>query len=254
MPVTPEAFVRSETTSGVCTIAFYHPQSNALPHAILSQLAAAIENAGKDHSSDVIVLKSAGDRAFCAGASFDELLAISSEAEGLAFFSGFADVINAMRQCPKFIICRVQGKAVGGGIGIAAAADYTLATRYASIKLSELAIGIGPFVVSPAIERKMGLSACTQLTMDATNWRDALWAEQHGLYASVHEDADSMDEAIEQLARTLANSNPEAMRALKSNLWKGYENWNELLAERAAVSGKLVLSDFTREAISRFKS
>lgn len=239
---------------GVAYITFAHPRSNSLPAAVLASLADTIDAVGKREDVKVVVLGSAGDRAFCAGASFDELVAISNEAEGLAFFSGFANVINALRMIPQLVIGRIQGKAVGGGVGVAAATDYCLATKHAAVKLSELAVGIGPFVVGPAVERKLGVSAMSQLAVDASEWRSAEWAAARGLYAEVHEDATSLDAALEALAARLASSNPEAMAALKKVFWSGTEHWDELLAERAAVSGRLVLSDFTREAIARFKA
>jgi methylglutaconyl-CoA hydratase len=240
--------------NGVCTVEFGHPASNSLPGAVLRKLATSITEAGRDDRTKVIVLRSGGDRAFCAGASFDELVSIEDEAQGLTFFSGFALVINAMRTCPKLIIGRVQGKAVGGGVGLASAVDYCLATSHASVKLSELAVGIGPFVVGPAVERKIGTSAMSQLAIDATEWRSAEWAEQRGLYAAVLPDAAALDAAVEALALRLAGSNPEAMAELKRVFWSGTDHWDELLAERAAISGRLVLSDFTRQAIARFKA
>lgn len=249
-----EGYVKTDTNNGIATIEFYHPQSNSLPGHLLASLADSITLAGQDDDVKVIVLRSAGERAFCAGASFDELIAISNDDEGKKFFSGFANVINAARKCPKFIIGRVQGKAVGGGVGMASAVDYCLATKYAAVKLSELAIGIGPFVVGPAVERKLGTSAMSQLAIDATEWRTAEWAEQHGLYAGVFDSAEALDEAVNQLANRLAKSNPEAMSELKKNFWSGTEHWDELLAERAAMSGRLVLSDFTRNAINAFKA
>ena len=249
-----EAFVKSDTTGGICTIEFFHPASNSLPGAILAQIANSITQAGSDPNTKVIILKSSGDRAFCAGASFDELVAISNEDEGLQFFSGFANVINAIRLCPKFVLGRVQGKAVGGGVGLAAAVDHCFATKFASIKLSELAVGIGPFVVGPAVERKLGISGFAQLTIDATSWKDANWAAQYGLYSQVFDTAEEMDAAIEALAVKLAANSPEAMKELKTVLWKGTEDWNNLLKERAAISGRLVLSDFTRNAIAAFKA
>ncbi|MDG1262480.1 MAG: enoyl-CoA hydratase/isomerase family protein [Flavobacteriales bacterium] len=250
---TSEGFVKSSVANNVTTIEFYHPQSNSLPGHLLSELAQAITAAGTDTNSKVIVLKSSGDRAFCAGASFDELISINDEATGKRFFSGFANVINAARKCPKFIIGRVQGKAVGGGVGMASAVDYCMATKYAAVKLSELAIGIGPFVVGPAVERKVGTSAMSQLAINATEWKSAEWAAQKGLYTEVYEDVTALDEAVGTLAQKLATSNPEAMTALKENFWSGTEHWDELLKERAAMSGTLVLSDFTRNAIAAFK-
>ncbi|MEI6020306.1 MAG: enoyl-CoA hydratase/isomerase family protein [Bacteroidota bacterium] len=248
-----EAFVKSNINNGIGSITFFHPQSNSMPGTQLRNLAAEIEKLGKDEQVKVIVLKSEGDKAFCAGASFDELIAIKDINTGLKFFSGFAAVINAMRKAPKFIIARVQGKAVGGGVGIASAADYTFATEAASVKLSELAVGIGPFVVGPAVERKVGNSAFCQLTINATEWQSAQWAKEKGLYAELFSTTEAMDQGIQTLADKLANSNPEAMMMLKKVMWQGTENWDKLLIERAGMSGKLVLSDFTVNAINQFK-
>jgi methylglutaconyl-CoA hydratase len=245
--------VLTAVEGGIGTIEFFHPSHNALPSDVLADLAQAIEAMGQNEAARVIVLKSGGDRTFCAGASFDELIAIEDFETGKRFFMGFARVINAMRKCPKFIIGRVQGKAVGGGVGVAAATDYCLATRYADVKLSELAIGIGPFVVGPAVERKIGTSAMTQLAVDATRWQRAHWAREKGLYAQVYDEADQLDSAVQALAEKLAASNPEAMRLLKRAFWEGTDHWDELLEERAARSGKLVLGQFTRQAIERFK-
>lgn len=248
-----EGYVRTEFNHGITTIEFFHPQSNSLPARILDELAQAIHGAGNDSETHVVLLRSAGEKAFCAGASFDELMAISTEEEGLQFFSGFAHVINAMRTCPKFVIARIHGKCVGGGVGIAAAADYAIALEGADIKLSELAVGIGPFVVGPAVERKIGLSAFSQLAIDATMWRNADWARRKGLYAELHPDAAGMDESIDRLLHVLLVSSPAAMREMKQMFWQGTENWDQLLPERAAISGRLVLSDFTRKAIAKFR-
>ena len=247
-------YVKITSNEGIGTIKFFHPQSNSLPKHILAELATTITNAGEDDNIKVIVLKSAGDRAFCAGASFDELIAIDNEDTGKEFFSGFANVINAARKCPKFIIGRVQGKAVGGGVGMAAATDYCFATKFASAKLSELAIGIGPFVVGPAVERKIGASAFSAMTINAGKWFNANWAREKGLYTEVFDSVDEMDAEIENLATTLSQSNPEAMQELKKVMWEGSENWDTLLMERAERSGKLVLSDFTKNAIQKFKA
>jgi methylglutaconyl-CoA hydratase len=249
-----EGYVRSETHNGITTVEFYHPQSNSLPGRILDALANEIHGIANDEDSRVIVLRSAGDKAFCAGASFDELIAINNEEQGRQFFSGFAHVINQMRKCPQLIIARVHGRCVGGGIGLAAAADYCIAHEKAEIKLSELAVGIGPFVVGPAVERKIGTSAFSQLAIDATLWRNSDWAKRKGLFAEVHETIENMDESISRLAHALAHSNPEAMAQMKKMFWKGTENWDTLLLERAAISGKLVLSEFTKKAIGSFKS
>ncbi|MEI8136412.1 MAG: enoyl-CoA hydratase/isomerase family protein [Bacteroidota bacterium] len=248
-----EDFVKSEIKNGIGTITFFHPQSNSMPGTQLYKLAAEIEKLGKDDNAKVIVLKSEGDKAFCAGASFDELISIKDIDTGLKFFSGFAMVINAMRKAPKFIIARLQGKAVGGGVGIASSADYTFAVDAASIKLSELAVGIGPFVVGPAVERKVGTSAFCQLTINASEWQTAQWAKEKGLYAELFSTIEDMDKGIDVLATKLATSNPEAMSMLKKVMWQGTENWDTLLVERAGMSGKLVLSEFTINAINKFK-
>ncbi|MES2679784.1 MAG: enoyl-CoA hydratase/isomerase family protein [Bacteroidota bacterium] len=249
-----EAFVTSEIKNGIGTITFFHPQSNSMPGTQLRNLATEIEKLGKDDQAKVIVLKSDGDKAFCAGASFDELIAIKDLDTGKKFFSGFALVINAMRNAPKFVIARVQGKAVGGGVGIASSADYTFATEAAAIKLSELAVGIGPFVVGPAVARKVGTSAFTQLTINATEWQSAQWAKEKGLYAELFSTNEEMDKGIETLAAKLATSNPQAMAMLKKVMWEGTENWDELLIQRAGMSGELVLSEFTVKAITKFKA
>lgn len=248
------AFVNQDINQGIGTITFFHPSSNSLPGKILNDIANAIIELGNNNEVRVIVLKSAGEKAFCAGASFDELIAINDTATGKEFFSGFAKVINAIRKAPKFVIARIQGKAVGGGVGIAAAADYSIATKHASIKLSELAVGIGPFVVGPAVERKIGNAAFSQLAIDATSWRDAQFAYQNGLYAEIHDTIEEVDASVSKLANQLKISSPEAMTDLKTVIWKGTENWDELLLERAGISGKLVLSDFTRNAIDTFKN
>ena len=247
-------FVKLTTEKGIGSIEFFHPQSNSLPGNILSELANTITKAGEDDNIKVIILKSAGDRAFCAGASFDELVAIDTRENGKKFFSGFANVINAARKCPKFIIGRIQGKAVGGGVGMASATDYCFATKFASVKLSELAIGIGPFVVGPAVERKIGISAFSAMTINATKWFESSWAREKGLYTEVFETSEEMDNEINKLAISLSNSNPNAMTDLKKIMWEGTDHWDKLLLERARNSGKLVLSDFTKKAINSFKN
>ena len=249
-----EAYVKITIESSIGTIEFFHPQSNSLPGHILAELASTITKAGEDDNIKVIVLKSAGERAFCAGASFDELVAIDTRENGKKFFSGFANVINAARKCPKFIIGRVQGKAVGGGVGMASATDYCFATKFASAKLSELAIGIGPFVVGPAVERKIGTSAFSAMTINASKWFDASWAREKGLYTEVFDSVDEMDVEVGKLASTLSKYNPEAMEGLKKIMWQGTEHWDTLLMERAVSSGTLVLSDFTKNAIEKFKT
>lgn len=252
--MTLQGKVESKIEKGIARIFFFHPQSNSLPGEILRKLADEITSAGNNPEARVIVLQSEGDKAFCAGASFEELISIKDFETGKKFFSGFAGVINAMRKAPKFVIARVQGKAVGGGVGLASAADYTLAVDGASVRLSELAVGIGPFVVGPAVERKIGTAAYNELSINATEWRDAEWAREKGLYVDVFPNAVEMDKAIHSLADKLSGSNPEAMRLLKKVFWKGTEDWDTLLIERAEMSGKLVLSEFTVNAINKFKT
>jgi len=248
-----EAYVKHNVIDGVSIIEFFHPQSNSLPGHILGKLAETIRMAGKDPNSNVILLKSGGDRAFCAGASFDELIAIDNEETGKVFFSGFAKVINAMRKCPKFIIGRVQGKTVGGGVGVASSCDYCFATSNASIKLSELAVGIGPFVVGPAVERKIGKAAFRELSIAAADWRSSSWAKDKGLFAETSDSVEEMDSDIDAFIQKIKSFNPEAMAEMKKIFWEGTEHWDTLLLERAQVSGTLVLSDFTRNAINSFK-
>ncbi len=247
-----EPYVNSHTEHGITTIEFFHPQGNSLPGKLLNALAQEIHYAGI-HDTKVVILKSAGNGAFCGGASFEELMAVKDEKEGTEFFSGFANVINAMRKCTKLIIGRIHGKCVGGGVGLAAAVDYAIAVKESEVKLSELSLGIGPFVVGPAIERKIGTSAFSQLAIDATLWRNADWAKHKGLFAEVHQSEQNLDEAVYRLASSLAHTNPEAMAEMKKTFWQGTENWDSLLKERAAISGRLILSDFTKNAIEDFK-
>jgi methylglutaconyl-CoA hydratase len=255
MDAREQGFVDVEiSANGLGTITFGHPMSNSLPGKILRKLAETITELGKDDSVRVILLKSDGERAFCAGASFDELISIEDLETGHEFFSGFARVINACRTCPKFIIGRVQGKAVGGGVGIASSVDYCFATTRAEVKLSELAVGIGPFVVGPAVERKIGLAAMSELAINATEWHSAEWAKEKGLYTDIFSDVEAMDAEIDRLIAQLLKSNPEAMSELKQVFWQGTAHWDQLLMERASISGRLVLSEFTRNAISSFKA
>ena len=246
-------YVKLDIENKVGIIEFFHPQSNSLPSHILSELAETITLAGSNDAIQVLILRSGGNKTFCAGASFDELQAIQNETQGKDFFSGFANVINAARKCPKFIIGRVQGKAVGGGVGIASATDYCFAIKHASIKLSELAIGIGPFVVGPPIERKIGLSAFSQLTINATEWHSAEWAENKGLFSKVYETVEDMDSAINVLVAKLSSSNPDSMRGLKKMMWEETDHWDNLLLERAAMSGTQILSDFAQKTLARLK-
>ena len=247
------AFVELTVKNKVGYITFFHPNRNSMPSDILSLLQKTIIDAGKNMDVKVIVLQSGGDRTFCAGASFNEVVTIDNQDAGVQFFSGFAKVINAMRTCPKLIIGRVQGKAVGGGVGLAAATDYCLATKYASIRLSELSIGIGPFVIEPAVSRKMGKVAMSHMSIEAESFFSADFARDKGLYADVFDTTEALDEAVNVLAEKLASYNPEALSNMKKVLWEGTENWDSLLLERAKISGKLVLSEFTKNTLKRFR-
>ena len=248
----PNGILITTIENKIATLEFGHSASNSFPSDLLNRLTNELKNLSKNTDVSVIVLKSSGSGAFCAGASFDELLAVSNLDEATKFFSGFANVLNAMRSCSKIIIGRIHGKAVGGGIGIAAACDYALATNESSVKLSELAIGIGPFVIEPAVSRKIGKSATTEITLEA-EWKTAAWANQKGLYAKVFETTSELDLAMTAFANKLATYNPEALFEMKKVLWEGTENWDTLLYERAEISGKLVLSDFSKEALNQFK-
>ena len=247
------AYVKQDIQNNIATIEFFHPEHNSLPSDILSKLANTITEVGNNNDVKVIILKSGGERTFCAGASFQELISINDAATGKVFFSGFANVINAMRKCPKFIIGRIQGKTVGGGVGIAAATDYCMATKFAAIKLSELNVGIGPFVVTPAIERKMGVSAISQIAIDANTFYEATWAQQKGLFANLYESIEELDAETQKFAEHLCTYNPEAMKEMKTVFWKGTEDWDTLLSQRAEISGRLVLSEFTKNKLKEYK-
>jgi methylglutaconyl-CoA hydratase len=251
--IASEGTVGTTIRDGVATVSFHHPKGNSLPGALLTRLAGEITALGSNRDARVIILRSEGDGPFCAGASFDELTAISTPEAGKEFFSGFSKVILAMIRVPQFVLVRVQGKAVGGGVGLVAAADYSFAVKTAPARLSELAVGIGPFVVGPCIERKIGVAAYGAMSVDA-DWRDAAWCERHGLYSQLFDSVAEMDAAVASRAQTLAASNPEAMAKLKKIFWTGTEDWDRLLDERAAMSGTLVMSEFTRSAIARFKN
>ena len=248
------AFVKTAIQDKIATITFFHPASNSFPSTQLADLTAAITTLNNNKEVSIIILKSDGDKAFCAGASFDELLQVSTLEQGDAFFSGFANVINAMRKSSKLIIGRIQGKTVGGGVGLAAACDYTFATRNAAIKLSELAIGIGPFVIEPAVSRKIGKPALAEMTLDAENWKSADWAFENKLFTRLFDDISSMDDALFLFAEKLSSYNPEALHEMKKVLWEGTEDWDTLLKQRAGISGKLVLSNFTINALNAFKN
>lgn len=248
-----DGFIKTVIEDKIATITFSHPASNSFPSTLLSDLTAQLNIFSEDDAVSIIVLKSTGEGAFCAGASFDELLSITNLEDGKAFFSGFANVINAMRTCKKIIIGRVQGKAVGGGVGLASACDYVFATEYASIKLSEIAIGIGPFVIEPAVSRKIGKTATSKLTLEPYEWKSADWALEKGLYSDVFDSISDMDSALKVFSAKLAGYNPEALSEIKKVFWENTAHWETLLYERAAISGKLVLSDFTKNALNQFK-
>lgn len=238
---------------GIATLEFGHPASNAFPSLLLGRLEKELERLSEMEEVKIILLKSEGEKAFCAGASFDELLEIENIQAGKRFFSGFAGVINAMRNCRKLIISRIQGKTVGGGVGLVAASDYAMATEAASIRLSELSIGIGPFVIAPAIQRKMGIAALSELSLAPHEWKTAYWAKEKGLFARVFEDISDLDKEVDIFVEKLASYNPDALYEWKKVLWKDTSHWGELLSECAAISGELVLSDFTKKALKGFK-
>lgn len=245
--------VTTSVADGIGTVAFHHPKGNSLPGALLRDIAGAIDRVGADLAVRVVVLRSGGEGPFCAGASFDELASIGDPETGKTFFSGFATVILAMRRCPKPIVTRVHGKVAGGGVGIVAASDYAIATRNAALRLSELAVGIGPFVVGPVIERRTGPGPFAAMALDAA-WRDAEWGERMGLYARLADDVADLDRSVDDLAASLARANPEATRLLKEIFWQGTSGWEAMLDERAAMSGRLVLSEHTRRAIEAFRN
>ena len=250
----PTGDVAVAIADGIATVRFHHPKGNSLPGSLLRRLADAVTGLGHDDGARVVVLRSEGSGPFCAGASFAELQAVRDAEGGTSFFMGFARLILAMRDCPKFVLARVHGRAVGGGVGVVAASDYAFAMRGAAVRLSELAIGIGPFVIGPVVERRIGPGPFAALSIDAAGWRDAEWAERHGLYARLYDVEAEMDAGLDTLAHTLARSNPEAMAQLKRVFWQGTDHWPTLLPERAAMSGRLVLSDFSRKAIAAFGS
>lgn len=252
MDKTQQGYVKAELENGLATIEFFHPSHNSLPSILLKQLADSILEYGARQEVILILLKSAGDRSFCAGASFDELVSIEDRVQGKRFFMGFANVINAIRKCGKLVIGRVQGKTVGGGVGLASAVDYCMATQYASVKLSELAVGIGPFVIGPAVQRKIGLSAFSQMAINATEWQTAKWAKERGLFQEVFDTTEQMDDYLQRFIKTLLGMNPEAMTNLKRVFWKDCSDWDQLLETRAEMSGELVLSEFSKKTISGF--
>lgn len=248
-----EGRISLDINDKVATVEFYHPASNSLPSKLLSELSDCFFNLSTNENVTLIVLKSGGEKAFCAGASFNELMAISNKGEGKSFFMGFANVINAMRSCKKPIIGRIQGRAVGGGVGLIAACDLAFATDMAAVKLSEISIGIGPFVIAPAVERKIGVSGLATLSLNPTQWQNAYWGQKMGLYSEVYDTIAILDKKVDEIAFELARSNPKALKEMKNVLWGNTDHWETLLEERAEISGALVLSDFTKEALSKFK-
>lgn len=245
--------IKTQIANNIAKVTFSHPASNSFPSSLLQQLTDELQSLHKNEDVTIIVLQSEGSGVFCAGASFDELVAISNYQEGSKFFSGFANVINAMRKCSKLIIGRIHGKAVGGGVGLAAACDYTFATQKSDIKLSEIAIGIGPFVIEPAVSRKIGKTALAEITLTPTLWKSANWAKEKGLFTEIFDTVEELDNRLENYINELAQYNKEALADMKEVLWEGTENWDSLLYERAAISGRLVLSDFTKNALEKFK-
>ncbi|MBK8347672.1 MAG: enoyl-CoA hydratase/isomerase family protein [Saprospiraceae bacterium] len=245
-------YITSHFNNNITTIEFFHPAQNSLPGHLLAELVSHINQAGADENTILIILKSEGDRSFCAGASFNELSSIQDFETGKKFFMGFAGVINAIRKCPKIVIGRVHGKAVGGGVGLAAACDYSMATKYASIRLSELAVGIGPFVIGPAVERKIGLSAFSQMAINATEWQTAEWGKQKGLFTEVFDTVEQLDAYIDHFTSDLVKKNPSALMQLKQIFWEGTDHWDLHLEQRAEMSGRLILSDFAKDAIAAF--
>jgi len=253
--MTEQGYVTTEhAPNGLATVTFFHPSHNSLPSRLLTALTQAFDELGHDELVKVIVLRSAEHKTFCAGASFDELAAIQDFETSLAFFSGFGQVINAMRRCPKIIVGRIHGKAVGGGVGLAAATDYCMASMYASIRLSELAIGFGPFVIGPAVERKMGTGAFTQLALTPAEWQTADWAKGKNLFQEVFESMEQLDAYIAHFAENLCSYSGEALVELKRVFWEGTDHWDGLLDNRAAISGRLALSPASKQAIEAFKA
>lgn len=254
MDITQQGYVRTDlTTDGVAHILFYHPNHNSLPSKLLAELADAFKAAGANPEAKIIMLQSVEHKTFCAGASFDELAGIQDFETGKTFFSGFGNVINAMRQCGKIVVGRVHGKAVGGGVGLAAATDICFASQWASVRLSELAVGFGPFVIGPAVERKVGSAAFAQLSLTPAEWRTANWAKEKGLFQESFDTVEQLDAYLAHFTQALCSYSPEALAELKQVFWQGTEHWDSLLTERAAISGRLALSEYSKNAIAAFK-
>ena len=245
-------FVNQELKNSISEITFGHPKSNSLPGEILELLAQTILNEGAKTEVKAILLKSGGEKAFCAGASFDELLSIDELENSKKFFGGFAKVLNAMRSCGKLVIVRVQGKTTGGGVGIACAADYCFATKDAALALTELNLGIGPFVIGPYVERKMGKSAYAAMSIDA-DFRSAEWCKQHDVYHSVSENIEMMDEEISKFLEKLSARSSDALSLIKKVSWEGTEHFEELMPERILMSASLILEDSAKKNIEKIK-
>ncbi len=254
MDITQQGYVRTDLTpDGVAHILFYHPNHNSLPSKLLAELADAFKAAGTNSEAKIIMLQSVEHKTFCAGASFDELAGIQDFETGKTFFSGFGNVINAMRQCGKIVVGRVHGKAVGGGVGLAAATDICFASQWASVRLSELAVGFGPFVIGPAVERKVGSAVFAQLSLTPAEWRTANWAKEKGLFQESFDTVEQLDAYLAHFTQALCSYSPEALAELKQVFWQGTEHWDSLLTERAAISGRLALSEYSKNAIAAFK-
>jgi methylglutaconyl-CoA hydratase len=255
MEIIQQGYVQINTSpEGVAVVIFFHPNQNSLPGRLLTELTRAFEQLGQQEEVKVIVLRSAEHNTFCAGASFDELSALQDFETSHRFFSGFGNVINAMRKCPKVIVSRIHGKAVGGGVGLAAATDFCMASKFASVRLSELAVGFGPFVIGPAVERKIGVAAFTQMSLTPSDWQTAAWAKEKGLFQEVFETVEQLDAYLEYFLKQICSYAPEALLELKRVFWADTDHWDALLSERAAISGRLALSDYSRAAIAAFKA
>ena len=247
-----QPFVTSQIKNHISEITFGTPKSNSLPSEILEKLAQIILTEGSKPEVKAILLKSEGEKAFCAGASFDELLEINDLETSKKFFGGFAKVLNAMRNCGKIVVVRVQGKTTGGGVGIACAADYCFATENASLALTEINLGIGPFVIGPYVERKIGKSQFTAMAIDA-DFRSANWAEQHNIYHSVSPTIAEMDAEVAQFLEKLATKSTDALALIKKVSWEGTEHFDKLMPKRILMSASLLLEDSTKANIEKIK-
>lgn len=245
-------FVISEIKNNIAEITFGTPKSNSLPGAILEKLAQTILEEGVKKEVKAILIKSAGEKAFCAGASFDELLAIDELETSKKFFGGFAKVLNAMRNCGKIVVVRVQGKTTGGGVGIACGADYCFATKDAALALTEINLGIGPFVIGPYVERKIGKSQFSAMAIDA-EFRSAEWAEEHNIYHSVSENIAEMDIKLDDFLQKLSTRSDDALALIKKVSWEGTDYFNMLMPDRIHMSASLILEDSAKKNIEAIK-